>query len=282
MNPYTAETTGKVTTVRFQSVAAGWEQWVMLRSDAHHDSRLCDRDLEQAHLQTAAARNALILDGGDLFDAMQSRHDRRSSYDEIRPENATPDYFGSIVQHAAEDYAPYAPNWLLLAQGNHESGALNHTNLNLTTMLIDKMRDAGGKPQAGQYAGWVVLRFQIQETVIQTVKVRYFHGSGGAAPVTLGAIDTNRQAVYLPDADIVWNGHTHTSYLFYRARERCSQTGRVSQDLVTYIRTPGYKGQGLWEISKGFSPQPHGCAWLRFYLDAHSSMVKYDVMMELK
>lgn len=283
MTPTIETTTPNVITIKFDDVAAGWEQWVLLRSDAHHDSRLCNRNLETEHLQLAQARKALILDGGDLFDAMQGRHDRRSSYDEVRPEDVCADYYGSIVRHAAEYYKPYTDNWLLLARGNHETGVMNHANTDITSQLAYLMNDGnGGRIKVGGFEGWVRFRFKIQTTVKQTVNLRYAHGSGNSAPVTRGVIQTNRQAVWQPDADIVWNGHNHQAYLLPIKRERVSQAGKVWHDLVWFVRTPGYKGRGEWDIEKGHEPTPDGCAWLRFYLDARASMVRYDLMMDLR
>ena len=57
--------------------------WFMLRSDAHHDSAHCRRDLEKRHLELAMEKGAYILDAGDLFDAMQGRNDKRFRADNI-------------------------------------------------------------------------------------------------------------------------------------------------------------------------------------------------------
>ena len=48
-----------------------WEQWVLLRSDVHHDNPKCDQDLERKHLDEAKECNAPIIDNGDLFCAKQ-------------------------------------------------------------------------------------------------------------------------------------------------------------------------------------------------------------------
>lgn len=282
MNPYTASVSGPVVTVKFDDVRGQWEQWLFLRSDAHHDSILCNRELEQRQLELAKARGALILDGGDLFDAMQGKHDKRSSYDELRDEDKVGNYLDSIVTHAAENYGPYASNWLMLAHGNHETGVLAHSNTDITSHLQAALNQAGGNVKCGAFAGWVRFQFQIQETVRQTVALRYGHSGGSNnAPVTKGVIDVNRQAVWLPDADIVWNGHNHQGYLVPVARERLNASGRVVQDLVWYVRTPGYKSRGSWEIQKSMAPGPHGGAWVRFYLNATASAIEYDVMMDL-
>lgn len=62
----------------------------MLRSDAHQDSVHCNRALELQQLQKTTERGALILNVGDLADAMQGRFDPRRSYAEIRPEYLRP------------------------------------------------------------------------------------------------------------------------------------------------------------------------------------------------
>ena len=105
---------GPVVSVYFDDVQAGWEQWVMLSSDRHHDNIHCDRRLERRHLEQAAARSALIVDAGDLFCAMQGKYDPRSSMDDIRSEDVGEDYLDRIVTHAAQDYGPFAENWLVI------------------------------------------------------------------------------------------------------------------------------------------------------------------------
>jgi hypothetical protein len=97
-----------------------WDQWFLLRSDAHHDNPDCDREMEYKHLDQAMQRGAGILDAGDLFCAMQGKYDRRSDKSKVRPEHQCGDYLDALVRTAAEDYAPYAKNWILMGQGNHE------------------------------------------------------------------------------------------------------------------------------------------------------------------
>ncbi len=54
-----------------------WEQWVLLRSDVHHDNPKCNQDLERKHLDEAIEYDAPIIDNGDLFCAMQGKWDKR-------------------------------------------------------------------------------------------------------------------------------------------------------------------------------------------------------------
>jgi len=272
MNPYTIEvTSANVLTIRFTDIAAGWEQWIMLRSDAHHDSPRCNRDLERKQLDRALERKALIFDCGDLFDAMQGKFDPRRNLEDVRPEDAKADYYDQIVRHAAEDYEPYAAQWLLFGKGNHEMAVLNNTNHDIATSLVDKMRAAGSPGVPGGFGGWLRFQFFINKTKRTTKVVHYFHGAGGDAPVTRGTIKTNRQQVYLPDADVVWNGHDHNSLALPIARVRLNDSGKVSKDLCWHVHTPGYKddygdGSGGWAVERGSPPKPMGCGWLKLYL----------------
>lgn len=273
MSGFEAEAKGNVLTVRFEASGAGWEQWFLLSSDRHHDNLRCRRDLELAHLQLAKERGALIVDCGDLFCAMQGKWDPRSSLDEIRPEDAAPDYIDRIVVHAAEDYAPFAKNFLLLGRGNHEAAILDRHGIDLTSNLAHRLRQMGSRVFVGGYGGWIRIMVRSHRTVQQSLFVKYHHGSGGGnAPVTRGVIQTNRQAVYLPDADVVVNGHTHDAYHVPIARERVTQAGRVTRDIIHFVRTPTYKdeygeGAGGWAVQRGTPPKPLGCVWMRLWLE---------------
>lgn len=281
---YTVDTVGpNVLIVRVPGVTASWEQWLLLRSDAHHDSPRCDRTLERKHLDKALVRGALILDFGDCLDAMQGRFDPRRNYDDVRPEDAGIDYYDRIVDHAAEDYRPYRDNWLLWGQGNHETSVLAHTNHDLTTAL----RRAVGAGYKGGYGGWVKFMFEINGTKRTSLNLKYHHGAGGGGPVTRGVIQTNRQAVYLPDADIVVNGHTHDSWIVSVARERLNIQGRVIRDIVRFIRLPGYKddygdGSGGFHIERWGPPKPLGCCWIRLFCeDAQRSRIGIEAYEDI-
>jgi hypothetical protein len=129
--------------------------------------------------------------------------------------------------------------------------------------------------------------FTAQKTVRTSIKMKYFHGSGGDAPVTRGVIQTARQAVYLPDADIVLNGHNHNEYCIPIQRERLSQTGEIYQDTQWHLRTPGYKndyGNGSvgWAIESGMPPKPLGCVWLEFTFDSKLGKIKIRAIQDVR
>jgi len=270
-----------VLTVKFSGISSGWEQWILLSADRHHDNIYCDRGLEKRHLEEAKERDAYVLDFGDLFCAMQGKYDPRKSMDDIRPEDVGADYLDRIVRHAAEDYAPYAKQFLMIGKGNHESAILKHNSTCLISQLVYQLNhEFGGKIAIGGYGGWIRFMFTVNKTKRKSINLKYHHGAGGGGPVTKGVIQSNRQSVYLPDANIVVNGHTHDSWVLPIARERLSDKGAVKRDLLWFVRTPGYKdeyadGSGGYHVEKWGPPKPLGATWLRFYYD-HEDLIKTD------
>lgn len=262
---------GAVMTMRMNDVKAGWEQWFLLMSDNHHDSVYCDRKLELEHLQEAKKRNARILIFGDFFDAMQGRFDPRRSMDELRPEYRREDYYDFVIKDCLDFLKPYAPLIDLIADGNHELSVLRNANTNLCDRLVMVLRtDAKSEVVHGGFGGWI--RLVVKTGADISYNLKYFHGAGMEAPVTRGVIQTNRQAVYLPDADIVVNGHNHNAYYVPISRERISDQGKQYMDIQHHIRIPGYKnayGNGTkgWEVTRGGVPKPIGAVWMRMWFD---------------
>lgn len=263
---------GAVTMVWFGGITGQVD--LMLSSDRHHDSMHCNRKLEKKQLDEAKKRQALIIDAGDPFDAMQGRYDPRRNYDDLRPEFKVQNYYDVIVNDALVFYKPYASNFLVIGKGNHDQGVLKHTNISLITNLVKGLREEGSQCVCGGYGGWVILYFGASGGTRSSVRIKYFHGAGSEAPVTRGMIQTNRQAVYLPDADIVLNGHNHQEYTTSIKRERISTKGIQYFDLVHFGRTPGYMddygdGSEGWAVESGHVPKPQGCIWAKIEVGQH-------------
>ena len=264
---------GNVMTLYADNVYSGWEMFLLLTSDRHHDSVHCDRELELKHLQQVKERNAYVIDVGDVFDCMQGRFDPRRSYSEIRPEYKVDNYLDEIVKDAAEFYGPYVGNILMMGRGNHDVTVLKNNGVDVLGNLVHRLNsDHGGHVQAGGYGGWVRVCCTISGTQRASVLIKYFHGSGGGGPVTRGVIQSNRQAVYLPDADVVVNGHTHDAWYVPIERERLTGLGEVVTDIQHHVRTPTYNddyrdGSGGWFVESGKAPRPRGGVWLRLSCD---------------
>lgn len=243
-----------------------WCQSFLLRSDAHHDNAHSDWRLERLHLEEAVDRNAGILDAGDLFCAMQGKFDRRADLTACRPEHQNGRYLDSLVDTAVDFYEDYAKNWVMVSPGNHETSILKRHETDLTERFYERMRSVRDSPiHLGRYAGFIRFRVKHAERT-QSMTMYYFHGSGGGGPMSHGVLATRRMQSYLPDADIVWSGHTHDSWMVRLGRIRLSKYGTPHLDSVYHVRTPGYKDEFSpregWHIERGGPPKPNGAVWM--------------------
>lgn len=261
---------------------SGWEQWFLLRSDAHHDNPHCDWKLERKHLEEAKERGAGIIDNGDLFCSMQGKYDRRSDKSNLRPEHQSGEYLDALVRTAAEFYQPYAANFMLMAKGNHETKIRERHETDLTQRLVERLNtETKSNILASGYGGWVRFMFR-RGTFCDSRILYHHHGHGGGGPVTRGIIQTNRYSVWNPDADFVLTGHTHDEWILPIPRQRISDLGKPYHDEQLHIRPPGYKdawgdGHEGWEVEKALGPKTKGAAWLRFYYrndEIHSEVTR--------
>jgi predicted phosphodiesterase len=241
---------------------------VLLQSDVHWDNPMCDRKLFHKHLKEALKLGAPVLDNGDFFCAMQGKWDKRANKSDLRPEHQTTRYLDSLVETAVAELEPYKHLLCVRGRGNHEASILKHHETDLIERLTERLRVAGSKTiHTGGYSGYVVFRVQVSTRHYAT-KLHYFHGAGGGGPVTRGVIQTNRHAVYLADADVVWAGHTHDQYVLRIARVRLNnELTAVNMGEQIHVRTPGYKeeyqdGYGGFHVERGAPPKPVGAAWL--------------------
>lgn len=218
-------------------------------SDLHIDHPQCDRDLLVSDLSAAMKEGAQVIFGGDIFDLMQLRNDPRRSFSGIKKEHVVEEYLDAVLEDAISLLRPFKRCIAAIAAGNHELTVLRHAATNMVKRLCKEL-DAAALP----YRGWVMLT-----SCSKSHSLYYAHGGGsGSAPVTKGVIDVNRQLAFV-DADLIWNGHTHTAYVLPYIRENAAGTR-----LGYAIRTPSYvrssaSGSDFAAI-KGLAPNPVGCA----------------------
>ena len=241
-----------------------WERWYLLRSDAHHDNAHCRRDIEKRHLQEAKKKNALICDFGDLFCVMQGKYDPRKDARQLADDQGSrEDYLNSVMEEDTKFYTPYKDNFLMLSPGNHETNITKRCGVDLTKMLA---KDLGAFSQT--YSGWIKFLFNTKNGWCASKNLWYHHGYGGGGIMSFGTLNVRRQASYLPDADIMVNGHTHDSYYLEMGREKLNHHGVITRNTLTALRCPGYKDETLckegWATEKGHAPKPLGAWWLRF------------------
>lgn len=256
-----------------KSVTDHW--WFLLSGDRHHDNPLANHDLEKQHLDEVVKREGGWLDVGDLFCAMEGRADPRRSRKGVREEHAmAPDYFDSIVNHAASFYAPYAQHCVCIGRGNHESSVLKNNETDLTERLCERMSMLSKhKVYPGGYGGWVKFTASVNNHRY-AMNLKYFHGSGGAALMSFDTLKVRRQAAVIPDADVIVQGHVHKQWVMPLARERLvyDRNGmRVEHDTQYHVRVGTYKdeyhdGHGGFHVEQGRTPEIQGAVWMRLSL----------------
>jgi predicted phosphodiesterase len=249
------------------------EHWFLLSSDHHWDNPDCDREMMKRHLEEAKEKQASVLFIGDFFCAMQGKYDKRSDKSKVRPEHQTAKYLDSLVETAAEWLMPYREQIAVIGQGNHETAILKNHETNLIERLVERLNIGNSNPvYMGGYGGYVRLQFERAKGSNQSLVIKYFHGHGGGGPITKGVIQSARQSMYLPDADIVISGHVHEQYTICFMQEKLHDTGRISLKEQWHVRMPTYKdeykdGYGGWHIETGKMPKPLGAWWLKVNYD---------------
>ena len=252
-------------------VAPEWEKWLLLTADHHWDNPHCDRDLLKKHLGEAVKRDALIFCFGDLFCMMQGKYDPRRSKAGVRPEHNRADYLDAVIADAAEWYAPYMPNFCFVSPGNHESSILNRLETNPLERFVERVAMLSGtRPALGKYGGWIRLAFKHHVGLrSQSLRLNYFHGSGGGGPVTQGVIQHQRRAAFIEGADIVVGGHVHDLNMTTRRKEYLDIYDKIRYRDQVHLTCSTYKeeyhgGEG-WHIERGAPPKPLGSWWVRLY-----------------
>ena len=252
-----------------------WEQYFLLISDVHFDAKGCNRKLIRKHLEQARVRNAPVFIFGDLLDLMQGKNDPRGAKHDLRPEYAMDDdYLGNVCEDAADFLAPYAENIALISMGNHEFEYRRRHEIDPLTIVATHLKiKTGVAPIIAPYTGWIQYKLKYANGGRRkTINMKYHHGVGGNAPVTKGAIQSNRSAVMWPNADIMIRGHIHNRFSMSMPVETISNQGRIITDQERiYLQTGCYVSDiddgNSWSSRRGFGVPAMGGYWLRLYND---------------
>ena len=253
--------------------AANKEFYFLLSADHHWDNPDSDREMIKRHLEMCKERNAKAIIVGDFFCAMQGKYDKRSDKSKLRPEHQVTRYLDALVNTAAEWLMPYREQIAVIGYGNHETAIINRHETDLIERLVERLNagisDTDHKVYKGGYGGYIRLYFEHESGgQRKSLLIKYFHGHGGGGEVTKGLLQSQRRAVYTPDADIIISGHVHEQYIIPFTQEKTTDSGKVYLREQWHVRIPTYKdeykqGAGGWHIETGKPPKPLGAWWLR-------------------
>lgn len=248
------------------------KQTIMLTSDWHYDSAVCDLDLLTKHLHVAEEYQAIVLVAGDLLDVMQGKHDPRRSIEDLKDEYRTSSYFDAVVADAAKFLSGFDVPAFVLCDGNHELNVLEHNGTDLISSVAYQLRYQYGKKAVKMgYYGYMPIIFNYKKGSGQASKLLYwFHGTSSHAVVTKGIIQVNRQGVWLLSPDFILNGHTHDAYTRPEPVEKFNMKSRQPyRDGKLYFRSPGYKNSTTdtmrtsdWASRTNRAPKNKGCYFL--------------------
>lgn len=241
---------------------------ILLLSDVHLDNALCDRKILKRHLDQALTSGSPVFFGGDFYDAMQGKKDRRSCSREADPRHMQEDYFDQLIDDGLEFLTPYAPVIAMFNYGNHETSVLKHNHTDLIQRTVQGLRQKGSPVVAGQYDGFVHFLFNTKKNCFSSKFLYYHHGYGGGGPITQGVIDNSRTRSAVV-ADVYWSGHIHQRNDCENIIETCNRFGKTELRQQIFLRTSTYKREGHkgtmgFHKEGGRANRPVGGWWLHF------------------
>lgn len=216
-----------------------------LFSDIHLDSPDCDKDTLKCHLDYCLRDGRYILIGGDLFDAILLKDQKRAVNHLLTQSD---NQLNVKLEEAAHFLTPYKNNILFMGRGNHEESVLKYNGLDLLQLLV-AMLNGGSKHkiQSGNYANFIRIGWlNRQGKIVEKYDIFQHHGFGGSAPVTKGMIDFSRISKGV-DADLIWIGHKHNAIVDYSDPIMFVDCkGEVVMKNRQLLQTPSYqKGRTL-------------------------------------
>ena len=240
---------------------------IAMLSDLHWDNPKCDRDLLKKHLDYCKEENIPVMVNGDFFCLMQGRGDNRRNKSDIRPEHNNSKYLDSIVNTAVEWFEPYADILTVIGYGNHETGVIKWQETDVLQRFVDLLNlKCHSNVQTGGYGGWFIIRGGKEHRNV-SVKIKYFHGSGGGGVVTKGALNLTRALEMYEGCDVFTMGHIHENSARNDVRDSIEYNPYrgyyVNHKPIHAMITGTYKeeygdGSKGWHVERGAPIKPIG------------------------
>jgi hypothetical protein len=257
--------------IELREVQDGIKDFLLL-SDVHFDHPYCDRKMFFRLMDQAKAKNAKVFFNGDFFCMMQARGDKRGAKNSVRPEHQGANYFDLVINEAAELLKPYAENIELLGDGNHETAIQKWNEINPLDRLASIIKyETGHQIHRAGYHGFIKLVYHRKNSQIRSLLLYHHHGKYGG-DVTMGALGVKRHAAIIPDADIIWTGHTHDLWHIAHPRLSVAGNGRVTTRIQHHVKTGTFKDEfnvpGGFGVERLNKPAAIGGYWMRVELSA--------------
>lgn len=263
----------------------------LLQSDLHIGAPHVDYDAIKQEWEEAAKHGDRILINGDVFDAILAKDQKRYTPSVVHPRlRGRDDQVNAAVDWAVEMMAPYAHLIDVIGVGNHETTLQRYNGSDITKFLIRDLTKALPKQHKGHiihyggYGGFVDYRLNWGgiDRATKRFVIHYFHGSGGAAPVTKGMIDFARRQ-WVEGADISWLGHKHNRWAAHVQAVSCPRDGdeptiRQVRHVMTGAYFKTYGGQTQASVAKhgrisnyaaDWGVAPQGIGGARVLVDIH-------------
>jgi len=245
---------------------------IAMFSDLHWDNPKCDWKLLKKDLDYCVKESIPIMINGDMFCLMQGRGDNRKNKSDIRPEHNNAKYLDSIVETAVEWFTPYSHLLTVVGYGNHETAIIKFQETDILARFVKLLNLKNHtNVQVGGYGGWLVVNQVLRKKVAAsdctaTMKIRYFHGSGGGGVVTKGALNLTRALEMYEDFDVFTMGHIHENAARNDVRDTIVQGSKDYRQLQKQIHmmlTGTYKeeygdGSKGWHVERGAPVKPIG------------------------
>lgn len=255
---------------------------IFLCSDIHLEAPDHNRELFHKEMKKALSKNADILIGGDIFDAILPVDRKRYTPSHTKYEDQDA-ILNAVLTEAIELFTPYAKNIKVILCGNHDDALTKHHAIDLLALLIEKLNELEGVNilYLG-YTGFVRYNFRYAKGGFSTSYDIYAeHGTGGGAVVTKGVINIVRQMT-ANVADLYWSGHTHTKILLPDENCAClNQNGVPKAKCRKGIITGAYVFPVSVEKTKrGKKPNPYNVKYgdrMRSYQSTGGVMLTFDM-----
>ena len=195
--------------------------WLYPLFDIHLGSAACDEKLLRRDVaEIASKKNALVILGGDMIDAINHQDQKRYNGSQLAPWCRTEDDIDDIeaaqIDMLAGILHPIQDKIIAIVEGNHEYASGHHNGRSIYKDICARL---AGSQRMSELAlgveGFLVLTFSRKSAGQKSPKAHTWpmtiytrHGFGGGRKKG-GKINNLSDVMYAYDCDLALSGHVH-------------------------------------------------------------------------